>query len=170
MKKKRLLLFLLLLCICGIAFSFYYYKENVPSPENALSWLTKNQMLISHAGGGIWQTQEDGSQKLITYSNSREAMYLSISNGYQVIEFDLMVTTDNDLACTHAWPGKEKRQRSSEEWRKYTVKKHYTSLLFRDVLQTMMEYPDLYIITDTKSSHTAEDTQNEFSLVYQQAL
>jgi len=52
--------------------------------------------LVAHAGGSI-----DGNP----YTNSRQALLLSISNGFHLIEMDFSQTSDGDWFVTHDWKG-----------------------------------------------------------------
>src|SRR5690242_14164003 len=52
--------------------------------------------LIAHAGGSI-----DGNP----YTHSRQALLLSIRNGYHLIEMDFSQTSDGDWFVTHDWKG-----------------------------------------------------------------
>lgn len=231
-----------LLIVCGIK----RIREKDP-----MAWVRKNQPLISHACGGLWETDEDGNKVLVTYSNSAEALEKSLENGIRLIEADFMMTTDGVLACTHGWPsdlqqestkdeaaedgqqeptrddaakteqqestkddavedGQQEPTRddaaeteqqeptrngaaeaeqqemslddseqdeqeqegqavSSEVWKTYKINGKYTSQTLEDILQAMMEYPDMYLITDIKSQHSVEETKEEFKLLYEQA-
>lgn len=111
------------------------------------SW-TKTSPLIAHAFGAI-----DG----ITYTNSLEAFEHNYSLGHRIFEVDFDVTDEGVLILAH----------DEASWRletgvsvdvPYTYENYintplydkYTSLDYQDLLQLMIEYPDIYIVTDTK--------------------
>lgn len=64
-----------------------------PLDDNTSSIKSLNsKMLIAHAGGLI-----DG----YSYTNCKEALFKSISEGYHYIELDLYGTTDGQIVCLH---------------------------------------------------------------------
>lgn len=63
-----------------------------PFNDNPSNISLDSKMLIAHAGGLI-----DG----YSYTNSKEALLKSISEGYQYIELDLYGTTDGPIVCLH---------------------------------------------------------------------
>lgn len=170
MKKTISFLLIVVFAIAGACFFYEFYVPPRKIFEDSPQWLKESPPLIAHAAGGIWEEKEDGSDKLITYSNSAEALRQSLKNGYRMIEIDLALTTDGDFACTHAWPKSDTKYMSSSQWRSYRVKKKYTSMSLRAVLQILKNRPEVYLVTDNKSYHTAANTRKEFELLYQQAM
>lgn len=126
-------------------------------------WYTSDR-LIYHACGGI-----DG----ISYTNAKEALELTLSNGKMLVEVDFLFTEDGHLICGHKWndiiPVEEdkktkKNKKKTEEtlpevkctldvFRTLKIKGNYTGLTASDIISYMQEYPDLYIIVDTKEEN-----------------
>lgn len=107
-----------------------------------------NTKLIHHAGGGI-----DG----LDYTNSKEALESSLSNGNRHIEIDFLYTSDEKLVCMHFWDEEYGSETAPtlQEFISSKIYGKYTPMTASDLIQYMEEYPDLYIIIDTKSSdHT----------------
>ena len=105
--------------------------------------------LIAHAFGGI-----NGN----VYTNSLEAFQENYALGHRVFEVDFDLTEDEYyLIASH----------DEEKWREavgqsedipYTIdnflhpdfETRYTMMGYRDIVELMSEYPDIYIVTDTK--------------------
>jgi glycerophosphoryl diester phosphodiesterase len=64
----------------------------IPTPQSFRH--ERLPILIAHAGGAI-----NGK----TYTNSKEAVELSIKNGYHFIELDMDITKDGHIAAVHYW-------------------------------------------------------------------
>ena len=113
-------------------------------------WTQLSEGLVAHAGGGLHKEGEDGEQEPQIYTNSREALENSYNNGHRVFEMDFLLTSDGKLAAVHDWEsvGGEK---SSEEWKDVKIEGMYRALFIEDVYEFMLEYPDTFLITDTKS-------------------
>lgn len=123
------------------------------------SWAT--HPYIAHAFGGILGD---------TYTNSREAFLINYQLGHRVFEVDFDITTDNHTVLAH----------DADGWRANAVVKtnsdaqiatnpdptaftydNFMSSLWYDkyhpldidaLFQLLQEYPDIYIVTDTKYS------------------
>ena len=126
-------------------------------------WYT-TERLIYHACGGI-----DG----ISYTNSREAMESTLAAGNMFIEVDFLYTTDGHLVCLHNWTDMLPRWKYKDLKRKYKdkedqipetkytldqfldkkVKDNFSGLTAADIVSYMKEYPELYIIVDTKEEN-----------------
>ena len=170
--KKQILFIIayhLILLIIVLLFIFKYAEEAIQLKSNIYYYLQTPQadsnidftdypvfspdedlwcndaVLIQHAGGGI-----DG----LDYTNSKEALENTLSNNVRYIEIDFLYTSDNELVCMHSW----KEQWGTEtaptlqEFLSGKIYGKYTPMTASDVVQYMEEYPDLYIIIDTKSS------------------
>lgn len=101
--------------------------------------------LIYHAAGGI-----DG----LTYSNSRDAMELTLSNGSRFIEIDFRYTADGQLVCARDWSDITVTGEAPDAaaFRDMKIYGKYATLTAAELLDYMRSYPDLYIIIDTKES------------------
>ena len=124
-------------------------------------WTTICEGLIAHALGGI-----DG----FVGNNSLEALLENYRLGHRVFEVDLNLTTDGELAAVHNWPSYS-GPRSSDEWREVRISGRYTAILLQDLLDFMMEHPDMYIVTDTKSfEYSEEDMMTQFRILYERTF
>lgn len=111
-------------------------------------WAEQSAPLIAHAGGGI-----DG----VAYTNSREAFLYNYEQGHRVFEIDLELTEEYQLVAAH----------DADRWRALAgvssetpftgpifeqtlLNGQYTPMTIGDVIDLMAEYPDAYVITDTK--------------------
>lgn len=125
------------------------------------SWLNSVPPYIAHACGGI-----DG----VTYTNSREAFIQGYNLGQRVFEIDFNLSNDGVLIASHdenTW-----RQLTgsnlpytSEHFNQLLLLDEYDSLSCADVIDLMALYPDVYVVTDTKSS-----TQSEVMLAFSQLV
>lgn len=112
------------------------------------TWTEEVPPLIAHAFGGI----EDA-----VYTNSLEAFYHNYNLGHRVFEVDFFLTTppENTLVATHD-EGDWHTQIGEVIPMNYTnfmgkkLYGSYTALDYAGVIDLMIEYPDIYIITDMK--------------------
>lgn len=113
------------------------------------SWVQNNPPFIAHAMGGVDE---------LTYTNSLEAFEHNYALGHRVFEVDFDLTeTEHMLVASH----------STEDWREMTgldenavfsreafkqtpLYGKYTPLDYQDVIRLMVQYPDIYVVTDTK--------------------
>lgn len=117
------------------------------------SWMEKTPPYIAHAMGGI-----DGN----VYTNSLEAFEHNYALGHRVFEVDFGLTEgDYQLVAFH----------DEKDWRKmsgvygeaitydafmsHPLMEKYTPLDYRDVIDLMAKYPDIYIVTDSKYTNFA---------------
>gem|GEM_PF-2242853 len=122
-------------------------------------WTQLSDGLVAHAGGGLYcatdedKDNEDGEERKQIqqiYTNSREALEYSYGNGHRVFEMDFLLTSDGRLAAVHDWELVD-GEKSSEEWRDVKIYGMYDALFIEDVYEFMLEYPDTFLVTDTKS-------------------
>lgn len=112
-------------------------------------WAEQLPPFIAHALGGI-----DGN----TYTNSLEAFEQSYASGYRIFEIDLSFPdTGYTLIACHdrdQWIEKANADTdavfSYENFMSSALCGQYTPLDYRDVIDLMAAYPDVYIVTDTK--------------------
>ena len=106
----------------------------------------KSNNLIAHAGGGI----DDQ-----IYTNSKEALLLSIKKGFNLIELDLIETKDNKLVAANNW--KSFQEKSSccnngvptlNEFKQSKILDKYTTLDAEDINQIFSENKNLILVTD----------------------
>ena len=122
--------------------------------------------LVAHAGGDI-----DGNP----YTDSREALLLSIRNGFHLVELDFVKTRDGDWFIAHDWKGwalltgyhgeLPPTTRSVESLKNalkvdhsgYSIPGTYTTMSLDDLIQILIKHPNVKIITDTHSLKEAMD-------------
>lgn len=131
--------------------------------------------LIAHAMGAI-----DGTD----LTNSREAFETNYARGFRVFETDLMLTKDRKaLVARHDWEKKlferfgqdqfisvpsNWNPISLEEFIQLPILNRYSSMTYKDLLELMVKYPDIYFVLDTK--FTDEPTiRTQFRLIVDEA-
>ena len=104
--------------------------------------------LVAHAVG----SDEDRS-----CIPAEEIFRENYQRGYRVFECDILLTADGVPVLRHDWlEGMQEgispeHIPTAEEFLSTPIYGQYTPLSFADLLQLMAEYPDIYVITDTKS-------------------
>jgi glycerophosphoryl diester phosphodiesterase len=133
------------------------FCEVPPEPGAGLAPFVE-QRYIAHAGGspyGLLQREH--------YTNSREAFEISYANGFRAFELDLVLLADGAVVVAHDWHEDEyglpvgsfpELTRSEVEGRRWRGK--YEVMLDEDLIELMVEYPDVWIILDTKLNHHVE--------------
>lgn len=127
-------------------------------------WEDKHQT-VAHAMGRI-----DG----IDYTNCKEAFLESYEKGYRVFEVDMALSTDNHLVFLHDWntfwgltiqKGITGEVMPFHMYKAQKIRGSYTVLTADTLLELLSNYPDAYIITDTKSIDTESFKLQLFLLV-----
>lgn len=120
------------------------YSISATTPE--FKW--KNYKTIAHALGGIGDK---------TYLNSKESFLAGYQMGCRLFEVDLVKTSDNVWVCRHSWyqslgqwEGDEKKVLSSEEFLSRPIYGKYTPITFEDLLVLLSDYPDTFVMLDSK--------------------
>jgi len=139
--KKTLFVFVVFFFSCNCS------DEKVISD----SVLSNPNYFIAHAGGII-----DGN----TYTNSLEAFESAVSKGYKFIELDLLLTTDSCLVAVHDWKlynemtgfPKDSQPVSEQEFINRKILGKYTSLTGSDIVDLLLKYPQIILVTDKTSS------------------
>lgn len=116
----------------------YYVEANYTGAP----WYERSR-LIYHAGGVV-----DG----VTYTNSREAIEQTLSRGDMLLEIDFLFTSDGHLVCLHEWKNLYGMTRacSLEKFQSLRIYGRFTTITAEEFIDYMREYPDLYLIVDTK--------------------
>lgn len=133
-------------------------------------WYDKDDMIM-HALGGI-----DGT----IYTNSREALENSYQNGKYMMECDMELTADGEIAACHDWGfWNKKANKDGPEGADYVptlavfkerpFRGKFTPLSGDDLVLIMKDFPELYIITDTKYVEP-EEVQQEFEALVDTAV
>ena len=159
MKRKNLILIPLLFCILALA-GCGRDEDSVSTGARVAvldySWV-QDTHAIAHAFGGIEE---------YTYTNSLEAFQYNYDAGHRVFEVDFMLTSDNVVVAAHDWEtfyeftGRELSSSGRAEpltlaeFQESKVFGKFTPLTWKEIARLMQEYPDIYIVTDTK--HTAD--------------
>lgn len=129
-------------------------RGRVPSGPEILA----ETHVIAHAMGAVnW---EGGS-----YLNSLEAFQASYAAGIRVFEADLQLTRDGKVALVHEWGFWQSALVNREEDISIPTLEEFlatpiqvspdethTPLSFRSLLNLMVQYPDICVITDTKDA------------------
>lgn len=133
-------------------------------------WYDKDDMIM-HALGSI-----DGA----IYTNSREALENSCQNGKYLLECDMVLTADGEIAACHDWEfWNRKANKDGTEGADYVptlavfkerpFSGKFTPLSGDDLVLFMKEYPELYIITDSKYVEP-EEVKQEFEALVNTAV
>ncbi|TJY40975.1 glycerophosphodiester phosphodiesterase [Cohnella pontilimi] len=141
-------------------------------PGQTLDWT--EHPLIAHALGGV-----EGADR----TNSREALETNYALGFRVFETDLMLTTDEHLVARHDWEKKlfvefgqvgftgalkDWNPLSLEDFKRLPILNRYEGLEWKDLLEFMVQHPDVYYVLDTK--FTDERTiKRQFKLLTEEA-
>ena len=146
---KRLIIYIeicLLACLLtgSVRHEVPQETETLYTPE--FNW--ENYSIITHALGSL-----DG----LTYLNSRESFINFYDKGCRLFEVDLTKTSDGVWVCRHnwkeplgQWDGEERRVLSSEEFLNTPIYGKYTPMTFEDLLKLLKEYPDAFVMVDSK--------------------
>lgn len=141
---KKAAVILLVMILTG---SVGYYGVATYRENNM--WFNKNTY-IAHAMGGI-------RNENISYSNCLEAFEENYNNGFRIFEVDFSITSDNQIALIHDWENALGRAEEEtgyiptlEEYKKTKLYGQYTTMDINDLFGLMIEYPDIYIVTDSK--------------------
>lgn len=114
------------------------------------SWIEDTDGYVAHAFGEV-----DG----ITYTNSLEAFEENYARGHRVFEVDLEYTRDDySIVLTHdeeSWRAErvdvpEDFAFTHDNFMSTPLNGRYTPLDLEDLIELMEEYPDIYIVTDSK--------------------
>lgn len=107
----------------------------------------KQTEFVIHAGG---------SMENIKYLNCKEGLEKSIDEGNNLIEFDFLFTSDKEIICTHLleyYEGFSMKNRPTLQQALDTkLAERYTTLTFRQVIETLKIHTNVKIVFDTKES------------------
>lgn len=146
--KRLILLIEILLAACLFTGSVPYgnAKEEIAVNTPEFNW--ENYNIITHALGGL-----DG----YTYLDSRESFIHYYDKGSRLFEVDLSQTSDGVWVCRHnwkepmgQWEGDQKKVLSAEEFLNTPIYGKYTPMSFEDLLKLLDEYPDAFVMLDSK--------------------
>lgn len=104
------------------------------------------------------------------YTGSLEAFLYNYKLGRRTMEVDLILTTDDRLVLKHDWDTPEQfgisedNPPDEETFLNTKILGKYTPLSFSGLCELMVEYPDIWIITDTKSVES-EEIKKQFAVM-----
>lgn len=116
---------------------------------------------------GTWETTKTighsfGAVNGDDYTGSLEAFEYNYALGRRTMEIDLILTADHKLVLKHDWDESDGDEisdtppLSEEQFLNTKILGKYTSMSFAQLCEIMMEYPDLWIVTDTKNTENEE--------------
>lgn len=123
------------------------------------------ELLIGHSFGSI-----DGN----TYTGSLEAFQKKYEEGIRIFEVDFATAADGDIVLRHDWDAdlqegiSSENIPTSEEFKKILINGKYTPLTFIDLLRLMEEFPDIWIVTDSKAIEE-DEVRTEFEEMVSEA-
>ena len=138
-----------------------FFSGDLSETEFDDSWAESVPPYIAHAFGGV-----DG----YTYTNSREAFLANYELGQRVFEVDFNLSEDGVLIASHTEEDWRRMTGSdlpytSENFRQYPLYDLYEPLTAAEVIGLMAEYPDIYLVTDTK-----DQVQDKVMLAFSQLV
>ncbi len=152
---------LLIMAVC-----FVFLGVRFTQPAARAAWAEwDGDSLIAHAGGGIEEQN---------YTNSKEAFLNSYESGLRTIEMDFVLTSDDKLVCCHDWGEQMSSDYeadyvySEEEFLNIRIYDKYTPMSLETLMELMLEYEDVWIVTDTKDMD-AELVRKEFRIMVETA-
>ena len=131
---------------------WYTYGDNY-IVEQDREWL-QDVRLVAHAMGGL-----DKEEGRMYYTNSLEAFKQNYEVGHRFFEVDFTLSADGILFTRHVGRG------PFETFEKEQALVPYTLLTIHDVAELMLEYIDIYIITDTKEAVDFEVIRKQFDII-----
>lgn len=127
------------------------------------SW--EGTSLIGHSFGNV-----EGH----SYTGCLEAFQERYELGIRTFEVDFSTASDGKLVLCHDWEMEflegidMEHIPTSEEFRKAKIYGKYTPLTFTDLLHLMADYPDIWIVTDSKATEQ-EEVRVEFEEMRKEA-
>ncbi len=127
--------------------------------------LWEGSILVGHSFGRVDE---------YTYTGCLEAFLVNYEKGYRTFEVDLTVTGDKKVVLRHDWEQAIQEGISSDniptqdQFLSIPICGMYTPLSFQDLCLLMKEYPDIWIVTDSKYTDT-EDVKEQFAIMVQTA-
>lgn len=109
-----------------------------------------------------------------TYTCSKEAFDYNYSLGRRTFEVDMLLTTDNQIVLKHDWDSpvqegiSEENPPTGEQFLAAKLDGKYTPMSYEMLCRLMVEYPDIWIVTDTKYTEP-EEIRAQFSVLIEDA-
>lgn len=137
--------------VASVITDWEFSSEYTPVNPEPYEWLENKT--IAHGMGAYMG---------INVTNSLQAFENSYANGYRVFEVDIATTSDGELVLRHDWEESlydyfEQEKPDStptlDEFLSMKIKTSWEPLSFDGLMELMKEYPDIYIVTDTKEDN-----------------
>lgn len=159
--RKIVVPFIILCCILLLGGIIFYAKYS----KSLTKW--HGAKLIGHAFGAI----DDHN-----YTNSYEAFLDAYQRGLRTFEVDFSTTSDGRIVLRHDWKSRKNMQPgidrehipTLEVFKSIPLYEKYTPMSLEDLYQLMKDYPDIWIVTDSKATK-AEDAHIEFQEIVNEA-
>ena len=160
------ILILIFIVFFLILFYFKSDRETFQYNDQILKLFNEKQYkFIAHSGGGIDH---------YIYTNSLEAVNLSISKGFKLIEIDLRETKDKYFVGVNTWQKYkkdnlfEKNDINDEplylkEFKKIKIFNKYTPLTVNEINKIFTENNDLILVTD--KTNNFKKIKSDFFLI-----
>lgn len=149
------------IAVASVLFAGWMYHTK---KEKMQEFCWENYKTTAHALGSL-----DGK----AYLNARESFISSYERGQRMFEVDLSQTSDGKWICRHnwkeplgQWKGKKKKVLTEEQFLAAPIYGKYTPMNLEDFFLLLKEYPDAYVMIDSKKyatrdySMTLEDYRN----------
>jgi len=140
-KKTNLLIVISIAIVACIIYAFHLNGRPIAAAE-------RPERFVAHAGGMI-----NG----YTVTNSLEALHESVRRGYNLIEVDIVRTTDGKFVLSHVWEFMSNRVPfalnepvESSVFENYRIFNKFTPVTLHQLFNFLDENPHITIITDTK--------------------
>jgi glycerophosphoryl diester phosphodiesterase len=124
------------------------------------------QAFVAHAGGSPYGLMQEEP-----YSNTREAFEISYANGYRAFEFDLIRLADGDVVAAHSYsedeyglPDGTFPTMTRAELAGARFRGKYEILFADDVIELVVEHPDIWLVLDTKLDFHTEIVEHVLAL------
>ncbi|OMC98127.1 phosphatidylinositol-specific phospholipase C/glycerophosphodiester phosphodiesterase family protein, partial [Paenibacillus odorifer] len=170
MNKKKIIATVVMIVALIMILVITLNKEEEQQPASGF----EAHRIVAHAMGGI-----NG----YTYTNAWEAFVANYERGTRVFEVDFLLSKDDQLVARHEWTGnmskllgqlevlpanKQGVALDYEEFMDSPILNIYSPLDIEKVLDLMQNYPDAYIVTDTKEIQP-ELIEKQFTLLTEAA-
>ena len=155
-KKRSFLVLWIVLCIV-ICLLMLFFVLPMPTRNDIGILRTKlaEDGRIIHAGGFL-KTQEG---KIVTYTNSLDAINNLYEKGYRFCEIDLQETSDGIIICGHGDEGGLvygtglPHNATGKEFMNSRIHGEFTPMTLPDLAGFMETHPELFVITDVKTDN-----------------
>ena len=117
--------------------TFAFLIMSIPAEARTPTWAKDG--IIIHAAGGIDNT---------TYTNSLDALKLTLDKKQKVIELDFSFTKDGVLVCTH----NDVSNINIDEFLSKKIKGKFTPMTAKDALKKLVKSKHTYLVVDVKEN------------------